>query len=320
MKIKYVPFTTLLILLSLPSTAHPFGGPLQVRNQLPIFLHADQPYIERAGVEDSISLSLSHSSTYIVQASQEWVIDLDMEITEFNMRLKKVIKGMELDIDVPLLILSDGFLDGFLNAYHSTFGFGDYGRPERPLNSFLYEIRREGVRIIKGEEGFGLGDIRVGAKRLLYSSDGSSIGIKGGVELPTGDADKGFGSGGLDADIALLIDRRVSDRLMSYWNIGAVHTGDLRTSRRLNLRDFLYAGLAVEGMLNKHLGLLVQLEAHPSIYPETGLEAIDTCACLLVFGGRYYRSGDALEFSITEDIAVGSAPDFIINITYKKEI
>ncbi len=310
-----------MLLLVLPFTnAQSFDGPLQVRNQLPIFLHADQPYIEKAGVEDSLSLSLSHSSTYIVQASQDWVINLDMETTELNMRLKKVVNGMELNIDVPLLILSDGFMDGFLDLYHSTFGFNDYGRPNRPLNSFLYEIKREGIRIIKGEEGIGLGDIRVGVKRLLYSGDGLNIGVRGGVELPTGDADKGFGNGGLDTDIALLIDKAISGRIMTYINIGAVHTGDLRTSERLTLRDFLYAGIAVEGMVNRRLGLLVQLEGHPSIYPETGLEAVDTCACLLAFGGRYYRAEDTIEFSITEDISAGSAPDFIINITYKKEI
>jgi hypothetical protein len=319
MKTKHIVLILFIIFFPF-SRSHSFDGPLQVRNQLPIFLHADQPYLEKATIEDSLSLSLSHSSTYIVQASKAWLINLDMEITELKIRYKKTFKGIEFGVDVPLLILSDGFMDGFLDLYHRTFGFNDYGRPNRPLNSFLYEIRKDGEMIIEGEEGIGLGDIRFGVKRLLYSGDGLNMGIRGGVELPTGDADRGFGNGSIDADIALMIDKLLSERFMTYWNIGVVHTGDLKASERLNLRDFFYTGFAAEAMLKSNLSFIVQFEAHPSIYPETDLDAIDTCACLLAFGGRYYMMKDVVEFSITEDIAAGAAPDFILNITYKKEI
>ncbi len=249
------------------------------------------------------------------------MINLDMEITELNIRYKQDIKGFfEFDIDIPLFILSNGFMDGFLNAYHSTFGFDDYGRPNRPLNSFLYEIRRNGAKIIEGEEGVGLGDIRLGFKRALVSGDGLNISIRGGLELPTGDVDKGLGNGSIDGDIAILIDKTLSDRFMTYWNIGTVFTGALVASERLNLRDFLYTGLSVEAMLRRDLSFIVQFEGHRSIYPETGLKAVDTCACLLAFGGRYYFRDKTIEFSLTEDISEGAAPDFILNITYKMEI
>lgn len=322
MRSKYKMFLIALLFMILPlPVSHSFEGPLQVKNQLPIFLHANQPYLEKAEVENSLSLSLSHSSTYIVQRSEDWVINLDMEITELNIRYKKDIKGFfELGVDIPILILSGGFMDGFLNNYHSTFGFDDYGRPNRPSNSFLYEIRRDGVMIIRGKKGIGIGDIRLGFKRALVSGDELNISIRGGVELPTGDADKGFGNGSIDGDIALLVDKTLSERFMTYWNIGAVFTGDLVASERLSLRDFLYAGFAVETMLRRDLSLIVQFEGHRSIYPETGLKAVDTCACLLAFGGRYYFGNKSIEFSLTEDISKGAAPDFILNITYKMEI
>lgn len=249
------------------------------------------------------------------------MINLDMEITELNIRYKKDIKGFfEFDVDIPLFILSNGFMDGFLNAYHSTFGFDDYGRPNRPLNSFLYEIRRDGVRVIKGEKGIGLGDIRFGFKRTLFSGERLNMSIRGGVELPTGDADRGFGNGSIDGDIALLVDKALTERFMTYWNIGTVFTGDLVASERLDLRDFLYAGLSVEAMLRRDLSFIVQFEGHRSIYPETGLKAVDTCAYILAFGARYYLKDKAIEFSLTEDISKGAAPDFILNITYKMEI
>lgn len=309
-----------IVLLIIPFPVCAFEGPLQVKNELPIFLHADMPYLESAETEDGLSLSLSHSSTYIVQESRRWLINLDMEITDLNIRYKKTIKGFEIDVDVPLLILSDGFMDGFLNAYHSAFGFGDYGRPNRPLNSLLYEIRRDGVEIVEGREGIGIGDIRTGLKKRLYSSNDLNIGIRGGVEIPTGNANKGFGNGSIDADISLLIDKAISEQVMTYINIGAVYTGDLIASERLRLKDFIYGGIALEAMLKRKVGFIVQFEGHPSIYPETELSAVDNCACLLTFGGRYYLERDVIDLSLTEDISLGSAPDFILNITYKMRI
>jgi hypothetical protein len=320
MRIKYIIFA-LFIIFSPFSTSHSFEGPLQVKNQFPIFLHANQPYLEKAKVENSLSFSISHSSTYIVQRSEHWVINLDMEIIELAVRYKKTIKNLfEFDVDVPLLIFSGGFMDGFLNTYHRTFGFDDYGRPNRPLNSFLYEVRRNGTKVIKGEEGIGLGDIRLGIKRFLLSSDGLNISIKGGLELPVGDADKGFGNGAMDGSFSFLFDKGISERIMTYWNIGAVFTGDLIASEEVSLKNFFYAGLAVEAVLRKDLSFVIQFEGHPSVYPDTDLKAIDTCACIFAFGGRYYTARGDFEFSLTEDISNGAAPDFILNITYKMEI
>lgn len=319
MRTKYKLFLPAILFIIFPlSVSHSFEGPLQVKNQLPIFLHANQPYLEKAEVEDSLSLSLSHSSTYIVQRSEEWVINLDMEITELNIRYKKDIKGLfELGVDVPILILSDGFMDGFLNTYHSIFGFDDYGRPNRPLNSFLYEIRRNGVLLVEGREGAGLGDIRLAIKKPLLLSDGLNISIKGDMEIPSGDAEGGFGNGSIDAGVSIILDKKISEKVMTYWNIGAVFPGDLTALDRINFKNFFYGGAAVEALAGKGFSLIVQFEGHRSIYPETDLEAVDTCACLLAFGGRYYTKKGNLEFSITEDISEGGAPDFIMNLLYK---
>ena len=141
-----------LFLTCLFSTASSFEGPLQVNNLYPLFLHADQPYLEKADIENSMSFSLSHSSTYTVKESPKWVINLDMEITKFTFRYKRIIKNLfEFDLDIPVLIFGAGFLDGVLEDYHNTFGFSDYGRSDRPHNEFLYEVRRDGNLIIKGK-------------------------------------------------------------------------------------------------------------------------------------------------------------------------
>lgn len=319
MRTGHKPFLLAVLFLILPfSSASSFEGPLQVKNLYPIFLHAGEPYTEKAAIENSMSYSLSHSSTYTVRESPEWVINLDMEITELNFRYRRIISDLfELNLDIPVLIFSSGFMDGFLEGYHSTFGFADYGRSKRPRNEFLYEVKRDGVLIIKGKSGTGFGDIRIGLKRPLMSSEDFHLSIKGDVEIPVSSAEKGYSNGSVDAGVSVMLDKRISGSTMTYWNFGAVFPGDLRGYERVDLKNFLYGAAALETMLEKKLSFVIQLSGQSDIYPETGIAAVDGRAYLIAFGGRYYKGKRSFEFSLTEDLNTTGAPDFIINLTYK---
>jgi hypothetical protein len=298
-----------------------FEGPFQVKNLYPVFLHADQPYLEKASVENSMSYSLSHSSTYTVQESEDWVIHLDMEITEINFRYKRIIKDVfEFGLDIPVLIIGSGFMDGFLEDYHETFGFGDYGRSQRPNNEFLYEVRKDGELIIEGKSGTRLGDIRVSLKAPLIASDAFNVSIKGDLEIPVSSAKQGFSNGSLDAGASILIDRSITEKIVTYWNFGFVFPGDVRGHEKINLNNFIYGGTAIEVDAGGGLYLMTQLQGQSSIYPETDLQAVDRDAYLIVFGGRYRKDGKSIELSLTEDLSTSGAPDFIINLTYKRTI
>jgi len=303
------------------STASSFEGPLQVNNLYPIFLHADQQYLDKAAAENSISYSLSHSSTYTVQSSGEWDIDLDMEITELNFRYKRIIKDViEFDMDLPVVIIGGGFMDGFLESYHSTFGLPDYGRSERPNNEFLYEVRRDGALIIDGKSGISLGDIRLALKKPLITSDGFVLSIKGDIELPVGNARKGYGNGSLDAGLSLLLDKKITDSIITYVNFGAVFPGDVRGHEKLDLKNFYCGGLGIETDAGDGLSFLVQLQGQSSIYPQTDLLAVDRDPYLLIIGGRDKAGKSNYDLSLTEDINTSGAPDFIFNLTYKVQL
>ncbi len=306
------------LLLFFPSPVYSFDGPLQIKNRFPIFLHADQPYLEKASMENSFSASLSHSSTYTVQESGRWLINLDMEITELNLRYRRIIRDFfELDIEVPLLGFSDGFMDGFLDAYHNIFGFSDYGRSARPLHDFLYEVRRNGALVIEGDTGMGLGDVRLAVKKPLISSDDCSLSVKGDIEFPTGNAKRGYGNGSTDAGISVLLDKSISGNVMTSWNFGMVVPGDVKGHRRLDLKSFIYGGVGLEVALRKTFSILIQIQGQSAIYPETELLAVDRAAYLFAFGGRYYSGNSSFELSLTEDLNTSGAPDFIMNLSYK---
>ena len=268
-----------------------------------------------------MSYSLSHSSTYTVQSSGSWDIDLDMEITELNFRYKRIFKDfIEIGLDIPVLYIGGGFMDGFLESYHDAFGFSDYGRSERPHNNFLYEVRKDGSLIIQGNSGFGLGDIRLTIKKPLITSDDLNLSIKGDVELPVGNAKTGFGNGSVDAGLSLILDKRITDKIMTYWNIGGVLAGDVKGHQTLDIDDFIYGGAAIEAHINEKLSLLAQVMGQTPIYPTTNISAVDDDSWMISFGGRYHIGKGSLELSLTEDLNTAGAPDFIVNLTYRRAL
>ena len=83
-RVCMVPAVLMLFLLcSAPAFA--FEGPLQVKNQFPIFLPINQPYLEQASSASSFSLSLSHSSVFVIEDSAYWTANFDLELTELNL-------------------------------------------------------------------------------------------------------------------------------------------------------------------------------------------------------------------------------------------
>jgi hypothetical protein len=319
MKKSIIFFALLLILYFQSAGSYGFDGPLQVKNQFPLFLHADAPYLENASLEDSFAASLSHSSVYLVESSSKWDAGIDMEITELNLRFRKIIRDfIELGIELPILSFSSGFMDAFLNSYHDAFGFPDYGRSTRPDNTFLYEVRRNGDLIVKGRNGhIGIGDIRLTFKKPLLTSD-PAISIKGDIELPTGDAKTGYGNGSIDAGIAVLMDKQLGEYFKSYLNIGAVFPGNLRGHEEINLREFIYGGTAIEASFWKNISLIGQVFIQGSPLPKTDISSVDRLAVLLSLGGRYSSANNSFEISLTEDPNTSGAPDFTLNFSFKR--
>ncbi len=244
---------------------------------------------------------------------------MDMEITELDLRLRKVIPGLfEFGIEVPVVVPESGFMDGFLESYHKTFGFADYGRDARPVNSFLYEIRRNGAIVVQGKNGdIGVGDVRLTAKREIYGND-PVISVRAEAELPTGEASNGHGSGSIDTGITLLLNKKISERIMSYWNAGVIFPGVLRAREEVALRTSIHGGAGIEAALWKHFGIVGQIMFQTSPFPKTDIGPVDRISALLTFGGRYTSGKNSLEFSLTEDPNTAGAPDVTFNLTYKR--
>jgi len=149
------------------------------------------------------------------------------------------------------------------------------------------------------------------------SADDYILSVKGDIEIPVSNAEKGYSNGSIDAGISLLFDKRISNRTMTYGNLGIVFPGDVKGHENLDLKNYFNGGLAVEAEMRNNLDLIVQLHGQSEIYPDTEISAVDDAAVFIVLGGRYYSDGDNYELSLTEDLNTSGAPDFIINFTYK---
>lgn len=285
-----------------------------------MFLHLDTPVVESAVNKSSFSLSVSHSSMFMLRNSADWTINLDMEVTELDLKYRRNIPDFfEIAVEVPVLNFSSGFMDGFLNSYHNAFGFPDYGRKRRPDNKFLYEVKKNGSPVAKAESGsVGFGDVRLSIKRELIKG-GPHVSVKADMEFPTGNASRGFGSGSIDGGIALLVDKRLGNKFNLYVNSGIIFPGDLHAQQTVRLKQYFYAGAALEAILLKNFSLLGQLSFQSSPFPHTGIGPVDRTAALLTFGGRYGTGKNSLEFSLTEDPNTAGAPDVIFNLAYKKK-
>lgn len=306
------------LLFACPVAAVELAGPFQVKNQFPIFLYTGQPYLEPAAPADSFSVGLSHSSLFVMQDSSAWSAHLDLELTELNFRYRRTVPGgVELGVDLPLVRATAGFLDRPLAWYHRASGFPDYNRSTRPDNAFLYEVRRNGMPVVLGEnDKAGIGDVRLTAKKLLLAGD-LLVSVMGTVELPTGDAKAGYGNGSVDAGAALLMDKRLEQDTLWYANLGVVFPGDLKAYQTVRLRNYGYAGTGMEALVWPSLSLIGQVSVQTSPYPRTEISQIDRSAMLLLVGGRYYAESGSYELSLTEDLNTSGAPDFILNLSWR---
>jgi hypothetical protein len=313
-------FLCTLGLFSVAWTASAFDGPLQIKNQFPLFIYANAPHLESAGIEDACSAIISHSSINLIRESAEWSVGLDMEITKLDLRFKKNIKDfIEIGVELPILSFNSGFLDGFLDSYHNAFGFSDYGRSERPGNQFLFKITRKDNLIILGKNGrTGIGDIRLTLKAPLLRGD-PAVSLQGSLELPSGDAGTGYGNGSVDAGLAVFIDKNIGKNFRSYLNFGLISPGNLTGHEKINLKDYFYGGAAIEAAFWKNISLICQLYVQGSPFPETDIPSIDRTAVLFSFGGRYYSGKNSIEVSFTEDPNTAGAPDFTLNVSLKRK-
>ncbi len=246
-----VPAGVLLVAaahLSAPLLASDLGDPFALRSQFPLHLLFLEPTPRSARLlargERRIALRATYENTH---AASDALVDL-MRADDFatydgvvtRPLLEAVAAGspggtayfvdgetarvvfdiayspaerLEVDVEIPFLIHTGGFLDSIIDEYHETFGLPDGGRPgfqvDRSVSGFVTGTTSVYVEGDRG--GARPGDVVLTGRASLLRGGprGPELSLSISAKLPTGNPDRLDGSGSADfgAALAFSVDR-----------------------------------------------------------------------------------------------------------------
>lgn len=302
-------------------TAAPrFDGPIAARNQHPAQLVVGRLRPRSSAAVPSgaaeVDLSAAYTSLFLGGQAGLDTFRMDGEYLRTSLATRVGIGGgFDLEIEIPVAHATGGFLDDFVIGWHDVFGFPDQGRDKAVRDGFEVLATRNGQTVFEVEEnGLHLLDVPVvlGYEVLPPVDAQPGLHVRGGVELPTGDADAGYGSGGADWMVGVSTELRTGPVA---WNLHVDHTftGDASRARRAGapLQDVTSGGLGLEWVVAPEWTWLAQVEYDRSALRQLSLKRTSDDQWLLWLASRF-RLGDrvGLEIGFGEDLSQFIAPDF----------
>lgn len=291
-----------------------------VRNESTLSRTSTLPTLGEARVLDAgqfaTRFTVDWSNEYVAQGNdrEALVIDAETQRVTFGFR-RGIADGVELTLDVPLLFTGGGVLDGVIEGWHDAFGLPNGGRQRVPQDRYAVQYVADGeVRLNAQRGGNGFGDLEAGVGFRLRDD----FAFRALAKLPTGRDSRLHGG---NAGGALWFDYdpfHGSRRWFGYVSGGASYSGqgDVLGSQQ---RQFVVLGGAAVGYrLFQPLSLLVQFNAHSSLYRDSTLNALDRPGGQIAFGCRIHLASKLdLDLGVQEDVLVSSSPDFSIHLSLR---
>jgi hypothetical protein len=293
---------------------------MPVRNQHPAQLTVLQmdprsAEILAAGSGD-LRADAAYSSLFLAGAGSGNTSVMDGEILRTRVKGRVGLgQGFEAWTELPFAHTSGGFLDSFVIDWHDFWGLPDGSRSGAPQDQWDVRATRGGALAYEMEEsGFELLDIPIGVAwdPGVFRSSPFDLLLRGAVEFPTGDQDRGFGNGEVDVSLGLVADYR-----WETWVLTAqvqhtfAGTPDRAESAGLEFRDISSFGLGVEIALGPQTSALVQSQLETSTLRDLGFGQVADNQWLLWFGVRQgLGDGFYLEVGFGEDLSSAVASDF----------
>lgn len=290
-----------------------FFGPQQTRTMHPLHQYffnfpADRARTLKEGRAE-FAMHLQGASNIAKETSGGAIVDFDMESWTYQFELRKSAWGGEGIAIVPLRDNTHGFMDNIIDGWHTIFSLYAGDRPHYPANGYHYFVRDPAGNILNvPSDQFGLGDISLMWKQEIGgSAPDHALSYRVGLKLPTGDFDKGLGSGGVDAGVGLAYET-LGEKWAGYANLNYIFTsqGDFGA---FQVNDIVTGSIAAEYRLRHTWWLTGQVDY--AQFPLTTGSDLDKDSLELLFGFHKLLEKELL-FSggFTEDISLESSPDF----------
>jgi len=302
---------------------HVVRGPLPTRIQHPLGLTYLSFRPRRARVlepgRQAFAATTTYSSIFEVNSDASSRVAFDGEFGRTAARWRRGLgRGWDFEVELPFLYTTSGFLDAFVEEFHSVFGLGGGGREFFPRDQFDMSIFTDGQTIYStAEDQFGIGDVPLILTHQLReeTAEQTAVAVRFGVELPTGSESDGFGNGELDLGVGLISERsigRVSyfGGLDFYLN-GASSDFD---AAGIDANNLLMAQGGLEYRWSDRLSLLMQIVFQTHGYVnEVELEEIDGRILDLGVGLAADAPGDShWLLSFHEDVIAAAGADFSV--------
>lgn len=253
------------------------------------------------------------------QSSELLILDGELQRTQlaFSRRLDT---RSSVSLQLPWVRHSGGNMDSLIENWHEWFQLPNGNRGTRPRDKLEYVYLRNGETLIDiGSSASGIGDLAIGFQYLgsEQQNPDQSTAIRyywnAALSLPTGSKNKLTGSGALAASLSLAVRQRSSvlpGRPDWFVSAGATlfEGNGLLADFREELLWFAQAGTSWQW--SEKLALKLQLETQSSLF-KSALSDMESPSVQLSAGfSRTLSKHYALDLFFTEDIDVGSAPDF----------
>ena len=293
----------LLFSLFLPATAsasiftlsYPQSrGPIRTRTQNPLFLQFLGDPIEETKISQKGTWDLSVETTFsnLFERNAQTTgtgIDLDMELQRTALEVRySPWRSHEMGIEIPFLSFSAGFLDPFLEGYHTAFGLPNAGREFVDQNRFSYQIMEDGVVIYQADQStFSPSDLVVWHKMKIRDESAGfpAIAAKTSLKFPTGSPSEATGSGHVDFGFSLLADKRIG-RFTFTTQAGFLALGGHETLGPILKGGAIVFGQAVEFNVFQFLSLLGQVTGNSPLFKNVTISQLTEPVLDLTFGLR----------------------------------
>ena len=224
---------------------------------------------------------------------------------------------LELGLDVPYVSHQAGRMDDFIESWHSLWGLPNGGREKYSQDKLSYRYSENGqVLADVSSNGDGLGDISLSVGYQLSASEVRHWALRGGVKLPTGDADSLRGSDSTDVYAGLnFSDHSLANSGLSFHaSMGGLWMDEGEVLNDIREDWVLYGSGTVSWSLSPNVSLKAQVDAHSAFY-QSELKELGSHSAQLIIGGAIRLSEQiTLDLSVSEDIAVDTAPDAVFQI------
>lgn len=313
----------LIFLWGLPCVALAEQGPFPIRTQQPIYLQTVTILPTRAQVlpagELEVRVDSAYSNLYERETNATYDLNLDMELW----RLAYVVNygfapDWEVGLEIPTLRFEGGFLDGFIQDFHNTFGFPNGGRNLVADGNFNHTLSRNGQPVYSvGEQSLGAGDLTLNLKNQILEEGrlAPALAWTFAFKFPSGETSLGLGSGNSGFGLGTALEKSWR-RWHGYLNLNFLVDGGNERLGDLTHDEVLDFSLAGEYSFSKKVSAVIQFIGGTPRLHGTGLQAWDGVPLDLIIGARGNEGKFFWQAAFSEDVrAVGPSVDFTASVS-----